>query len=503
MQRVPFTAVVLAGCFLMLGLTGLQAQTTASGAVSTNASTGKSDSIPVLSLPQCIDIALKNNITVRQGQLTVENSKLQLRQSKLNQLPSLNGYASQGFSAGYNINPSTNQFVNVGVRSNNFQLSGSVPIFQGYQLRNLIRQNQVILQATEKELAATENTVILNVIQQYLNVLTGAEQLNVAKRQAETSRLQVDRTQRLVNAGSAPEANLFEIKATLANDELAIVNAQNTVDLAKLALLQAMNLPGGQAFEIEYLRLPDPRIEGYPISAQQVYETALGTQPQIVAADLRTESAKVNIDVAKAGLYPRLTLSGNLATIYSTVGIQRFVADGSVVTNSTNANVTLNGTTVPVVISTTSPGGSYQTLGFSDQLQNNLNRGVTLGLNIPIFTNRQYRTNVSTAIIQQRNAQLTADNTRLQLRQQIETAYTNLLAASNRYRATEASVASLEKAFAAAESRFNAGAINAVDYSLAKLRLDNSRAQLVQAKYDYVFRTKILDFYQNKPLSFN
>ncbi|GAB3940500.1 TolC family protein [Spirosoma harenae] len=463
----------------------------------------KSDTLPVLSLPQCIDIALKNNITVRQGQLQVQSSNLQLRQSKLNQLPTVTGFASQGISSGRNINPITNQFVDVGVRSNNFQLSGSVPIFQGYQLRNLIRQNQTIVKASEKELDATENTVILNVIQQYLNVLTGAEQLNVAKRQAETSRLQVDRTQKLVDAGSAPEANLFEIKATLANDELAIVNAQNTVDLAKLALLQAMNQPGGQAFEIEFINLPDPRIEGYEVSALQVYETALTTQPQIAAADLRTESARVGVDVAKAGLYPRLSLNGSVSALYSTLGLQRFVPDGTTQVNSSTANVSIGGVTQLVTISTNSPGGSSQTLGFFDQLQNTLNRGVSLNLNIPIFVNRQYRNNVTNAIIQQQNAQLIADNTRLQLRQQIETAYTNLLAASNRYRATEASVTSLDRAFKAAESRFNAGAINAVDYSLAKLRLDNSRAQLVQAKYDYVFRTKILDFYQNKPLSFN
>ncbi|WP_461095052.1 TolC family protein [Spirosoma gilvum] len=502
MQRVLFLGIGIVGCLLTTSLTTVRAQS-ASTAVTASTGAAKTDTLPVLNLPQCIEIALKNNITVRQGQLQVQNSNLLLKQSKYNQLPTINGFASQGFSAGRNINPGTNQFTDVAVRSNNFQLSGSMPIFQGYQLRNLIRQNQTIVQATEKELAATENNVILNVIQQYLNVLTGAEQLNVARRQAETSRLQVDRTQRLVNAGSAPEANLYEIKATLANDELAIVNAQNTVDLAKLALLQAMNQPGGQPFEIEYIKLPDPRIEGYEVSALQVYESALATQPQVIAADLRTQSAKIGIDVAKAGLYPRLSVSGNLSTLYSTVGLQRFVADGTTNVNSTSALVTLGGITQPVTISTTSPGGYNETYRFGEQLSNNLNRGVSLNLNIPIFTNRQFRTNVTSAIIQQQNAQLIADNTRLQLRQQIETAYTNLLAASNRYRATEASVASLERAFQASESRFNAGAINAVDYSLAKLRLDNARAQLVQAKYDYVFRTKILDFYQNKPLSFN
>jgi outer membrane protein len=455
----------------------------------------------VLGLQQCIDIALKNNITVRQGQLQVEGSELQLRQSRLNQLPSINAFASQGLSSGRNINPATNAFIDQAVRSNNFQLSASVPVFQGYQLKNQILQNQTNVRADRKDLENTQNNVILNVIQQYLNVLTGAEQLTIAKRQVETSQLQADRTQKLVNAGAVPEANLYEIRATLANDQLTVVNAQNTVDLAKLALLQAMNLPANPDFEIEYVNLPDPRIEGYGASAQQVYDIALQSQPQLQAADLRTASAQQGVAIARAGLYPRLTLTGNLSSLYASVGRQRFVADGTVLQIPVpNTFISVNGADVPVI--STQQGGVFQNYGFFEQLGNNLNRGLSLNLNIPIFNNRVARTNALNAGIQQRNAQLNADNARLQLRQQIETAYTNLLASANRYQATEASVSSLDRAFKATESRFNAGATNATDYGLAKLRLDNARAQLVQAKYDYVFRVKILDFYQNKPLTF-
>ena len=468
--------------------------------VSTSAAIGTPSVPSVLGLQACIEIAQKNNILVRQGQLQVQTSELQYRQSKLNRYPSLNAFITQGLNFGRNINPATNQFSDQAVRSNNIQLSTSVPIFQGYQLKNQINQNEAIVAATQKELAATQNNVVLDVIQQYLNVLTGAEQLAIAKRQVETSQIQLDRTQKLVNAGSVPEANLYEIRATLANDQLTVVNAQNTVDLAKLALLQVMNLPAGQTFEIEFINLPDPRIERYMNSAQEVFETAQSTQPQIQGADLRVESARRGVAVARAGLYPRLTLNGSLSSIYSSVGLQRFVADGTVVETETGAFVNVGGVNQPIL--SARPGGRSENYSFSEQLNNNLNRSLSLNLNIPIFNSRTVRTNIINATLQQQNARLTADNTRLQLRQQIETAYTNLLASSNRYQATEASVASLEQAFRAAESRFNAGAINPIDYNIAKARLDNARAQLVQAKYDYVFRTKILDFYQNKPLGF-
>ncbi|MCY7360364.1 MAG: TolC family protein, partial [Rudanella sp.] len=338
----------------------------------------------------------------------------------------------------------------------------------------------------------------LNVVQQYLNVLTGVEQLEIARRQVEATQAQLDRTQKLVNAGSLPEGNLYDLRAQVANDQLAIVNAQNNVDLAKLALLQAMNLPAGQAFEVEYLKLPDPRTETYTATAQQVYEIATGTQPQIEGADLRTEAARRQIEIARAGLYPRLSLNGSISSLFSNVGLQRRTPNGTIRIPQTV--ILPDGTSQQIFFSQDSY--SFQSYSFPDQLRNNLNRSLQVSLNVPIFNQRLSRTQILNATLQQQNAQLNADNTRLQLRQQIETAYTNLNTSLNRYRATQIQVTALEQALRVAESRFNAGALNGTDYSIAKTNLDRSRASLVQAKYDYVFRTKILDFYQNKPLAF-
>ncbi|RCR65760.1 TolC family protein [Larkinella punicea] len=457
------------------------------------------------SLRQCIDIALQNNLQIKQGQLDVQGSSLQLRQARLNLLPSVNGFANQSFSSGRNINPGTNEFVTSSVRSNNYQLQGQVTLFNGFALQNAIKQNDLFLQSTQQNLKATQNNVSILVVQNYLNVLTYQEQLDIARRQVETSRGQLDRTTKLVNAGTLAEAQLYDLRAQVANDELAVVNAQNNLDLAKLALLQAMNVPAGSnglpapsTLEVEKYQLDDPTLEPYSATAQAVYETALQFMPDVKAAELRVRSDAAGVAVARAGLYPTLTLSGSLNTLYSNVGLPKRTFLGQV---EVRTPITLsNGTTLEVI--TLQDDYNVGKYTYGEQLSNNLNRGASLNLNIPIFGRFVARNRITSATITQKTSEIAVDNTKLTLRQNIETAYTNMLAGANRYRATQIQVESLEKAFQAAESRFNAGALNSVDYNIAKNNLDTARANLVQAKFDYVFRTKILDFYQNKPLSF-
>ncbi|WP_461054519.1 TolC family protein [Spirosoma arcticum] len=455
-----------------------------------------------LGLQQCIDIARQNNIQIRQGQLTVANSDLQLRQSRLNLLPTTNFQANQGLNGGRSINIQNNDFVQQTILSGSYQLNASATLYNGMALRNTVKQNELALQAGQQELTATNNNVSLTVAQNYLNALTGTEQLIIAQRQADVARAQIERTQKLVNAGSLPEANLLELQATLANNELDIVNAQNTLDLAKVSLLQSMNVPINQAFEVEPIVVPDPNLNLYAESVQQIFDVAVGSLPEVKGADLRVKSAALGVQVAKGGLYPTLSLNGNLSSIYSSAANQQQVPNGTIQQSQQIVAyfTDQNGAQQPVYGA--SPGFNTLDVTYIDQLRNNFNQSLSLFLRVPIFQGNLSRNRITTAKIQQQNAELTAMNTRLTLRQQIETAYTNMRAGANRYRATQAQVASLERAFQVAESRLNAGAINATDYSIAKTNLDRARASLVQAKYDYVFRTKILDFYQNKPLGF-
>ena len=455
-----------------------------------------------LNLQQCIDIAQQNNIQIRQGRLTVNNSELQLHQSRLNRLPSAIFQANQSVNGGRSINPYSNEFVQQTISSSNFQLNSSVTLYNGMVLQNTVQQNNLALQASQLELNATQNNISLTVAQNYLNVLTGTEQLAVAQRQAEVTRAQLDRTQRLVNAGSAPESNLFELRATLASNEVDIVNAQNTLDLARVALLQAMNVPINQAFEVEQINVPDPSLDPYTANVQQLYDVAATNLPEVKGADLRVKSALLGVQVAKGGLYPTLSLNAGLNSIYSSAASIQ-IPNGQTVTTTSPIAFYKDPTGTDIPIYGTGQGADRFNIGYGTQIKNNFSQSISLFLRVPIFQGNLSRNRITTARIQQQNAELTALNTRLTLRQQIETAYTNMRAGANRFRATQAQVASLERAFQVAESRLNAGAINATDYSIAKTNLDRARASLVQAKYDYVFRTKILDYYQNKSLSFN
>ena len=458
-----------------------------------------------LSLQQCLDLAYQNNISIRQGQLTVQNNALQLKQSKLNLLPVANFQANQSLNGGRSINNTTNEFVQRTINAGNYQLNASATLYNGMALQNTIRQNDLTRQASEEELKATRNTVALNVIQAYLNALTATEQLVIARRQADVAQAQIDRTQRLVNAGSAPESNLADLRATLASNELDIVTAQNTLDLAKVTLLQNMNVPvdaatQGTNFDIVPIDVPDPNLTPYGETVQQLYDAALVNLPDAKGAELRVRSAAIGVDVARGALYPTLSVSGNLSSLFSSA-TQNPVKNGTF--SSTPSQFFIpdaTGNLQPVSIST--PNYDMMNVGYFNQLKNNFNRSVSLVLRVPIFGGNVARNRITTAKINQQNADLNAQNIRLQLRQQVETAYTNMKAAANRFRATQVQVAALEQAFRVAESRFNAGALGSFEYSIAKTNLDRSRASLVQSKYDYVFRTKILDYYQNKPLSF-
>lgn len=420
-----------------------------------------------ITLQQCIERALQNNLAVQRGQLTVANSELQLRQARLNLLPTASLFGGQSLNSGRNIDPYTNQFILQTITASNYQLSASATLFNGLALRNTIRQTDLARQASQQELSVIRNTTTLTVIQAYLSVLMATEQLTIAGQQAEVTRAQTARTERQVAAGTVPEASLYDLRATLAGNETDIATAQNALDLAKVTLLQAMNVPtatetglAGEVIDVAPVALTDLIAGPYPATVQQVYETALATLPEAKGADLRVQSAAIGVTVARGNLLPFVSLNGNLNSLFSSAATSAF--------------------------------------GYGEQLSNNLNRSFSLNVRVPIFAGNLARNRITFARMQQQTAELDGRVVRQQLRQQIETAYANLRAGANRYRAVQTQTAALEQAFAGAESRFNAGALGAFEYSIAKTNLDRSRSALVQSKYEYVFRAKILDFYQGR-----
>ncbi|MFN8358118.1 MAG: TolC family protein [Spirosomataceae bacterium] len=479
---------------LFLSLFGVLNQTQAQTQVEASQRTAGAK----LTLQECVDIALKNNIQIKQGMLQIESNQNNLMQSRYNRYPNLNGNVGQGFSFGRGIDPFTNSYISQQINYNNFGLSSGITIYSGGQLQNTIKQNELNLRASREDVQSTRDNISLNIAGAYLNILNNEDLVSIARAQSEQTRRQIERVEKLVKAGSLPETNLLDLQAQLANDELSIVNNQNALDAAKLQLLQLMNLNPNQDIQLDRIAI-NTTLQNYDATPQQVYDVAVGTQANIKAAELRIKGAEVGIDLAKGALYPTLSFSGSLSTNYSSAAKRAIV--GEPVNVTTTANVIFQGQSVPIQFVTQQPSVSYEPIQYFTQLNSNQNKNIGFNLRIPIFNGFQAKTRIANSLLNKKNLEYQAEISKQQLRQNIETAYNNMLAAAKRYSATQKQVNSLELAFKASETRFNLGALNSVDYNLAKTNLDRARANLVQAKYEYVFRTKILDYYQNKPLT--
>jgi outer membrane protein len=458
------------------------------------------------SLEDCIRIALETNPEVKITELQVSSNENILNQSRWQRWPSLSFSAGQGFSSGRNIDPFTNTYVQQSVNSTNYQLGASLALFNGMQLHNSIKRNATNLKASQKDLDASRNDLMLNVALSYLQAITNQELIEVAQRQVDASVLQVERTGKLVDAGTLAESNLLDLKSQLANDELSLVNAQNNLETAKLNLKQLMNMPGSETIFLVKIPVGDPALQPYDATIQEIYDVALGNLPQMKAAQLRVEAARQNIDIAKGVALPSLSLNAGMGTNYSSVAPrQRFVADGtgSTVTEvlSTTNFVSFQGITVPITQRITTPNGRLQDFGYFNQLDGNRNSAISLSLRIPIFSQFQVRYNVANAKLQQKNAEYQSQQVQLSIRKNVEQAYIDMNNSAKRYSATANQVQALAESFRVAQVRFDVGAINSVEYNIAKANLDRANANLIQTRYDYVFRTKILDFYMNRPLS--
>lgn len=454
-----------------------------------------------LSLQEAVNIALKNNISVKQSENQVLLNGLQLQQSRFNQLPNASGNINESFNFGRSLDPFTNTFVDRNINYNQLSLGGNVTIFNGYQLKNTIAQNDLLLKATQLDLQAMRENISLQVVLSYLNIMNAEDQLAISKTQTGITQLQIERTDKLVKAGSLAQSNLFDLKAQLATEETTVINNQSTLDLAKLSLLQLLNDKNIADVKVDRISVPTPSTAGYDATISKIYEIAQESQPTIKAADVRIQGADKGIEIAKAGFLPIIT--GNVSIGANQSNAQKDYTFKSVTSDQNLGVVKFQGQDIPLIVTTTNNVPiDNGTTGYFKQIGNTFNYGFGVNANIPIFSKFANRSNVSRAKIQKENANLNAQQARLTLRQNIEQAYTNLNNAAKRYDALTVQVSALEESFRAADSRFNAGAIDFVSYSLQKTNLDKAKGNLVQAKYDFIFRTKILDYYQNKPLTF-
>ncbi|MBG8554765.1 TolC family protein [Hymenobacter guriensis] len=460
-------------------------------------------------LQRAVDYALQNNLNVRQTQLSADLNEATLRQSRAALLPTAGANASQSWNFGTSLDPLTNEFITQTIRSNNFSLSSQVTLFSGFQLRNTIKQNALTLEAGRQDVDKARNDLALNVASQYLQLVLAEELVRANQVRVNSAEQQIERTRKLLRAGAVAESNLLDAQAQQASDQTNVITAENQRDIARLQLIQLMNLSGAEAenFQIDVPQLPDPDDEAeLTLNLDETYRTAESTLPEVKAADQRVRASNLGVDVARGAYYPRLTFSAGIFTGYSSAR-SSFIPTGEVDYNY--APVFIYDPTVPgsvpvptqFVTGVAQPRFDVKPTAFSNQIKDNLGKQLQFNLNVPILNGFQARINMQRAQVSVQQAQLRADQTRLTLRQNIQQAYADARAAQRRYVAAKRQVEALTTAYRNAEIRFNNGLLNGTEFNISKNNLTAAESSMIQAKYEFIFRRKVLDFYQGGPIS--
>ncbi|GAA3940111.1 TolC family protein [Hymenobacter algoricola] len=457
-------------------------------------------------LRRAVDVALQNNLTIRQQQLTNLNTDAVLRQSRAALLPSASANATQNWNYGTSVDPLTFQFQDQTIRTNNFSLNSQVTLFSGFQLRNTIKRNVLDYEAGLNDIEKSKNDIALNVASSYLQLVLAQEIVRANETRVNSSQQQVSRTQKLLKAGSVAESNLLDSQAQQASDELNVITAQNQVAFYKLQLAQLLNLSSATGFEIEVPTLPDPDDEVLlTADPDGTYDTAQGLMPEVKAADLRVESALRTVEVARGAYYPRLTFGGGLFSGYSSSRTTPVFTGELEETARLPLFLEDPVTKVRVPVPNTyaiafQPGFKSLPDGFFSQVKSNYGKQLQFNLSVPILNGLQVRTNVQRSEIGVKQNQLRAEQTRLQLRQSIQQAYADAIGAQRRYSAAKRQTEALTTAYRNAEIRFNNGLLNGTDFNIAKNNLYGAESSMIQAKYEFIFRRKVLDFYQGRAL---
>ncbi len=431
-------------------------------------------------LKECVDYALEHNLSIKRASYTTDLRKEDITSSKGNMLPGVSASASQNFNFGSGFDATSNSRVSIDRRSNSFGLNTSLTLFNGFSNKNGLLQSKVSYEASKLDLEKMKNDISLNIVNSYLNVLFNKENLKIAQAQVTISEQQFARTEELVDAGVQPKGNLLEVEATKVNDENAVVTAENNLALSLLDLSQLLQIPN-QNFDIEEISVNINSVALLYNNTEEIFSKAVENQPEIKSAELALQNSETGIKIAKADYLPSLSLSAGMSTVYNH---NQGREDDFFIPNPTDPSG------APLLVKN----------GFFDQLDNNLGEFVGLSLSIPIFNRGQVKANVNRAIINQEISQVNLDDSKRALRESVERAYINAKATLKEYEAAEKSVKAQEQSFTFAQERYNLGATNSFDFEQVRNRLVNAQSSLIRAKYNFVFRTKLLEFYYGIPI---
>lgn len=459
----------------------------------------------IWSLERCILFSQQNNLNVQQSAIAVSQAELMLDNTKRQYYPTLNGSVSVGGNFGRSIDPTTNDFVVSNIFTNGISLNGGLTVWDGGRKPSQLQQNNYDIEAAKLDVESTKNDIGLQVARSYLQILLAEEQLANSEVNLKQLEDQLAQTNKLIRAGTLPANNRLDIEAQIASSEQVVVSNQNTVDISYLTLKLLLQLDPNTAFQVEKptdLEIPTSN-ELSALSVNGLFELALQNQPNIAAGEMRTKSAEKSVDIAMSALYPTVSVGGGLSTNYSTIGIDPsgdpIITPTGIDTISTD--VIFNGQPSTIDILNPTFDFALPKANYFRQFGNNLSGFIGVQVNIPLYNGGLTKNSIEQAKLGVLNTQFTNRILRQNLKADIQIALTDAKAASKQLEAAEKSVTAQQAAFDNTKKRYDVGTANSFEFNTARNNLEAAKALYVLAKYDYIFKIKILDFYQGKPLN--
>jgi outer membrane protein len=423
------------------------------------------------SLEKCVTYAIENNITIKQQALNVDYRQNLKTQSKFDMAPTANAQLAHDFSFGRSLQYD-NTYANQSSQNSSFYIGSDVTLFHMFEKVNTVKQNSLQLQVALQNLETYKDNIALNVASAYLEILFNKELVSTSKEQLAVTKEQIEHDKRQVEAGSMAQGKLLETEAQAASEELSLTNYENQLKLSIINLQQMLELPLSDKFDILIPAIETDNITQNLVISDSVFAKAVLERPEIMSKEYAMQSYDLQVSISKAMLYPSLSVGASYYNNYNNK-YERY----------TDQTFTIK-----------------EKIPFGDQFKNNRRLSLGFTLSIPIFNGLSARTNVKNSIINYENSKYELQSAKNTLRKDIEQVYANAIAAMKKYYSSEKAVNSAEEAFRYIQEKFNLGIVTPLEFNEAKNKVTSAKSSYIQAKYEYLFRVKILDFYYGKEI---
>lgn len=442
-----------------------------------------------LSLDECIDLAIENNLELRRAELRRETSEVHLKQTRNTIFPSVNASASAGINNGRSIDPFTNAYIEEQLTYSNAGLGLDATVFNGFRIKNSIQRDRFNLQASEMEKEEARQILVLDVTLAYLQILNNQELVKLANLRLQTTSGQIARIKALHDQGEGNPADYTDIQGQYANDKTGLVRAEQALTESVLSLSRLINI---DAKVLPETTLLETAPVAYSIAAEKIYEDALEKLPSFKARELRIEAAQKDVSVSKSLYSPEISIFAQLNTNYSSAA-RRYADNGSML-RETGGFIAIDNENYPVLIN--EPQYAAREMPFRDQFNNNLSSVVGASLAIPLFNGFRAKNQVNLQKIQLKESEVELEDTKLLLKQSIKQAHAAMEAAYEEYLILQQQVEAFGESFRVNEIRFNSGVSNMVAYIISKNNFESATINLTNIKYEYLLRVKVLEYYR-------